>query len=364
MAAMAFDPLLLQVQVELPQHNPTVVFSIIGGIVVIIVVFAILARRGASRRARTTQGRFNRSRFRRLAHDRGLTQLQTKTLENIAMRYRPSAPMSVFASRQALDITLAKAIEDIKKQNQADQVKEGYINNIYRIKQALEQTSGTGQALKSTNQLQVGQEISITPEDGVRYSSTITGKLRNSLAAKLPVDEGGTQVRWPKHAAVEVFLNRGSGKGYAFQTKVVGYSVVKGIHSVLLQHSNAVSAAAQRKFPRKELDRPAYFYAIQIMTVGNGRNAKKQAVPQTKGALGTMLDVSAGGCAVKSTFPLPKGSLIKVEFETERRRQIAVYGKVKSVQKAEPMGGIMHVMFTRISRKNLNRINSFIYDIG
>jgi hypothetical protein len=43
---------------------------------------------------------------------------------------------------------------------------------------------------------------------------------------------------------------------------------------------------------------------------------------------------------------------------------VAVYGKVKNVRKAEPMGGVMHVMFTRISSKNLNRINSFVYDIG
>lgn len=272
--------------------------------------------------------------------------------------------MSIFSSTQALDILLTKAITEIKAQTQSDAVKDAHINTIYRIKQAVETQSGSRQSVQSSNQLRVGQEISITAENQARYTSHVTGKLKNVLAAAIPVDETGNQIRWKKWTPVEVFFTRGAGKGFAFQTKVFGYNAVKGTNSVLLQHSNAVSAAAQRKFRRKELDRPAYFYAIQVMTVGTGKNAKKQAVPQTKGALGTMLDISAGGCAVKTTFPLPPGSLIKLEFETERRRQVAVYGKVKNVRKAEPMGGVMHVMFTRISSKNLNRINSFVYDIG
>lgn len=358
------NPILLQVQVELPQHNSTAIIAVLVGLLIAGAFFLINSLRGSAGRSHGQSHKFTKGRFRRTAYAHGLNQVQAKTLENLVLKYRPSDPMSVFTSTRALDILLAKAIAEIKQQTQSDGVKDAHINTIYRIKQAVEQKSGGSQTVRSSRQLAVGQEISITPENRIKYSSRVVEKLRNVLAVEIPLDEVGNQVRWKKWTSVEIFFTRGGGKGFAFQTKVLGYNVVRGTESILLRHSNSVSAATQRKYRRKQLDRPAYFYAIQIMTIGSGRKAKKQAVPQTKGALGTMLDVSAGGCAVKSTFPLPKGSLIKLEFETERRRQVAVYGKVKAVRKAEPMGGVMHVMFTRVSSKNLNRINSFVYEIG
>lgn len=356
--------ILLQVQIQLPQHNPTAIIVVLVGIAIAIFFFMVNSRKAGTHRTQGPSQKFTRGRFRRAAYARGLNQVQTKTLENLVLKYRPSAPMSVFASVQALDIILAKAIAEVKQQTQNEKVKEAHINTIYRIKQAIEQNVGRGQSVQSTDQIRTGQAISINTQDGGRYNSRITGKLRNVLAAEVPLDDTGNQLRWPKGTPVEVFFARGGGKGFAFQTKVAGYNVVKGANSVLLQHSSAVSAAAQRKYRRKLIDRPAYFYAIQVMTIGTGRNARRQAVPQTKGALGTMLDVSAGGCAVKTTFPLPQNSLVKIEFETERHRPITVYGKVKNVRKAEPMGGVMHVMFTRVSSKNLNSINSYVYDIG
>ncbi len=356
--------ILLQVQIQLPQHNPTAIVAVLIALAIATIFFVINSRRGAQRaRPSGESQKFTRGRFRRAAHARGLNQVQTRTLENLALKYRPTAPMSVFASNQVLDIVLSKAISEVKTQTQSDSIKEAHINTIYRIKQTIEHSSGSGQSVQSTSQIRTGQEITITAQ-GSRYATRVTGRLRNVLTAEIPLDDTGNQVRWPKWTPVEVFFARSGGKGFAFQSKVVGYSTLKGVNSILLQHSNSVSAAAQRKYRRKELDRPAYFYAVQIMTVGTGRNAKRQAVPQTKGALGTMLDVSAGGCAVKTTFPLPKNSLIKLEFETDKRRQVTVYGKVKSVRKAEPMGGFMHIMFTRISGKNLNRINSYVYEIG
>lgn len=358
------NPILLQVQVQLPQHNSTAIIVVVVVVLIAAVFFIVNAQRHSTSRSAGRSQKFTRGRFRRMAHAIGLNQVQAKTLENLVLKYRPSAPMSIFSSGRALDVLLTKAISEIKQQTQSDSVKEAHINTIYRIKQAIETKSGSRQSVQSSNQLRVGQEISITTENKTRYSSRVTGKLRNVLAAEIPRDEVGNQVRWNKWTPVEIFFAKGGGKGFAFQTKVLGYNNVKGTDSVLVQHSNSVNAAAQRKFRRKDIDRPAYFYAIQVMTIGSGRNAKKQAVPQTKGALGTMIDVSAGGCAVKSTFPLPRGSLVKLEFETERRRQVAVYGKVRHVRKAEPMGGVMHIMFTRISSKNLNRINSYVYEIG
>lgn len=64
---------------------------------------------------------------------------------------------------------------------------------------------------------------------------------------------------------------------------------------------------------------------------------------------------------MRSSYPLNRGELLKIEFETEKRQKVTVFGKVMGMTKSYPTGGIMHIMFTRVSRSHMNRINSFIY---
>ena len=354
----------MQVEVQLPQHNPVVVIVVVAVLVGAVIYFVASAQRGGrSPKAASTPAKFTKGRFKRTARTYGLNQVQTRTLENLVQRYRTLAPYAVFTSPGQLNVLLRKAITEVQAQSQSDEVKQAHIATLYHIKQTIEQNAQRGTPVSGTQQLRLGQEIFITAESGERYTSRVVARLKNVFSASVPVDEMGGQVRWKKWSTVQVFVPRGGGKGVTFPTKVMGYNLVKGTNCVLLQHTNDVSQATQRKFRRKELDRPAYFFSIQVMTIGTGRDARKQAVPQTKGALGTMLDISAGGCAVKTTFPLPSGSLVKLEFEPERRRKVTVYGKVKHVRKAAPMGGVMHIQFTRISKTNLNSINSFVYEL-
>lgn len=358
-------PILFQIQVQLPHQNPVVVIVVVAVLLAAVIYFVVSARVNVRGKTPTSsQVKFTRGRFRRLARSYGLNPVQTRTLENLVQRYRTLAPYAVFSSPPQLDILLKKAIAEVQAQSQTEEVKQAHIATLYRIKQTIEQNNPRGrQPVSGSSQLRAGQPVSISDETGARYASRVVTRLKDSFAVEVPIDEMGNQVRWKKWANVQIFVPRGAGKGVSFQTKVTGYNLVKGLNSVLLQHTNAVSQAAQRKFRRKQIDRPCYFYLVQIMTVGSGRDARKQAVPQTNGALGTMLDVSSGGCSLKTTFPLPRGSLVKIEFETDRKRTVTAYGKVRHVRKAAPMGGVMHIQFTRVSRQSLNTINSYVYEL-
>ena len=85
-------------------------------------------------------------------------------------------------------------------------------------------------------------------------------------------------------------------------------------------------------------------------------------VDPKKNALGTLLEVSSGGCSIKTNQPLKQGDLIRIQFEAERRNQVVAFGKVKAVQKQKPVGSLMHIQFTRLSKQNLIKINTYIYN--
>jgi c-di-GMP-binding flagellar brake protein YcgR len=369
---MMYLPMMQRLLPSIKSSNSTenwVVLVVIAAIIVVIVIASKFS--GAGKKSSGSAGmggkaapkKFNRRSFHRRGVSMGLTKVQANTLANLVERYKPGNPYLVFSHGNHLDALLKKAIGQIETQVSSEQVKEAQKTTIYRIKQTIERNANKGKSFSSTNTIPSGQSIALSPETGGRFQSKINTNLRNYLSATVPTDSGGAQVRWKKWTVIKVFFWKKNGQGFNFDSKVTGYSVIRGVPSVLLQHSSKVKQAQQRRFRRKDISRPAYFFPVKIVPVGIGKKAKKRAlVEKDRGSLGTLIDISAGGCAIKSTKPISKGGLIKLQFETADSQSIWCFGKVISFRKGSPMGGTMHVIFTKVTNKNVNSINSFVYD--
>lgn len=363
-------PLMQKILPSIQGGSGTESWVIVVVIVAVIAVMVIASRFSGNGGGSSSSGssnkkprKFSRRAFTRKGLSFGLTKVQANTLANLVLNYNMKNPYMVFSHSSQLDALLRKSISEIETQVSSDQVKEAQKVTIFRIKQAIERNSNTGKTSISTSAIPSGQSIAITPETGGRFQSKINTNLKNYLSAIIPENQSGSQVRWKKWTSVKVFFWKKNGQGFTFDSKVTGYSVIRGVPSVLLQHSNRVKQAQQRKHRRKEITRPAYFFPVKIVPVGVGKKAGKRALVETdRGTLGTLIDLSAGGCAIKTTKPIPKAGLIKLQFETGEGHSIWCFGKVINLRKAAPMGGTMHIIFTKVTHKNLNSINSFVYD--
>ncbi|MBN1686939.1 MAG: PilZ domain-containing protein [Spirochaetales bacterium] len=328
----------------------------------LIVVGIITNRRAATKKAGGT-GKFRKGTFKRRAARLGLSKVQIKALEFVIDRYKVRNPYSLLTNSPQLDMYLKKAIQGIDEQVSQDQTKEAQKLTLYRIKQIVERNSERSGGFSNSRQLQINQNVALTTESGAQFKSRVLSVLRDAVAVEVPVDETGAQVRWRKWSPLTVFFWKGNGEGYSFESKITGYNTLKGSAAAFLQHSNKITKAKQRQYRRRELDRPCYFYPVRIITAGSGKNQTKKAFVETKrGSLGTVIEVSAGGCSIRATRGLATGALIKVDFETFRGNPVSSYGKVVNAHKDETEGQVMHVMFTKLSRSNLNNINSFVYD--
>ncbi|MBN2050831.1 MAG: PilZ domain-containing protein [Spirochaetales bacterium] len=365
---MIVSPVLLQLQ---PMIKAVDSKTIVLGIVLFAGFFLVLIIAGRVSGGKKDQSgqeakpmRFRKSTFRKKATAIGLSKIQISTLENFMENYTVRQPYALLKNSSQLDLILKKALADIDNQVSSPDVKESQRSTIYGIKQVVERQRQGRSSLSGSKQISINQSLMLSPESGGRFPSTVVGNLRDMLAVQIPRNEGLQEIRWKRGTKLNVFFWKSNGQSYSFLTKVAGYNALKGTTCLLLQHSNAVKQAHQRRYRRKTLERPTYFYPVRILTMGTGRKQEKKAFVETKnGALGTILDISAGGCAVKTSYPLLKGSLIKVEFETEKQKSVAAFGKVKNMTRAQPVGGIMNIMFTRLSRKNLNTINAYIYEL-
>jgi len=292
----------------------------------------------------------------------GMTKVQVNTLENMIARHPIANPNLLFINPASLDRLLKQGMDDIDNQVSSDKVKESQKLTLFRIKQAVERNGQKRTPLKATRDLKPGQQMVLTPAGKTKYTSRIISNLKDAIGVETPLDAAGVQTRWKKGMEVNAYFWRANGQGFSFSTKVLGYTKIRNTMCVLLRHSNNVKESQQRRFRRKELDRPTYFYPVRIIKSGIGKNQVKKAFVETQnGSLGTILEVSAGGCSIKTNYPLAKGQLVKVEFETSRGQAVKSFGKVVNFRKGVPMGGTMHIQFTRMSQGHLNNINSYIY---
>ncbi len=236
---------------------------------------------------------------------------------------------------------------------------------IFQIKQTIERNTRKDVALRSTALLRPGQLLTITPEGSSAFSSKVISNMKDFLTVSTPAQPAGADTRWMRGTKLSVYLWRDSDAGYSFVSKVLGYDTVKGVPSVLIQHSRTLRREQRRRNRRREIMRQCFFYPIRIVETGQGRKLERKAsVEQNLRALGIVVDLSSGGCAIQTLNPFNRGRLVMVEFDIDRQAPIRAFGKVIHVHRKQGRGGVMHIMFTRVTRQHLNRISEFVYDFS
>lgn len=363
---------LMQSNFALPTADSKTVYitlGIFGAFIVIMIIGSFTGRRGASGSGsgstKPLSPRAGKKRFKKIAGNMGLTAMQIKLLEDIAAKYRISSPIIFMTSPNVFNTTMKKAVHDYDSGAYAPEVKENYKMMLFTIKQKMDRNSGTGKKIGTSRQLSSGRQINITTGTGARYTAQILTNLKDSICVSIPLQPDGTPLRLNKWENVTVSLFEKGDRGYTFASKVMGYTTMKNAAAMMLQHSNSISTSKQRYFPRKDLGRPCYFYRISIATIGSGKSAvRKAVVNDTKGKLGTVVEISAGGCSIKAGAYLNRGELLKVDIGLERKSTMTALGKVVNIRKEGPGNNIMHIQFTKMTKKNMNSINSYVYGIG
>ncbi len=335
--------------------------ALVLGLLLVLIVAAALTGGGRVRNARRA-ARYTRRAFRRAAVAHGLSRTHLETLEALVAATRVGQPMLLFTSSGLLDDTLRKGIHALSGNRQiSEEERERRLTVLLQIRQLIEKNSRRGGTVASTAMLAAGQELSLTFPDGSAAQSRVTHNLRRMLACEIP--EGIDRNRWRKGTPLRAMLWRHGDSGYGFQTKILAYDTIGGRPVFLLAHTKTMRRSQRRAHRRKPIGRNCLFYPVMILESGHGRSARREAVVQESFRhIGVLQDISAGGCAISTQVPLARGKLLRVDFELGNRRRIVAYGKVQRVGAAEARRSMMHIMFTRVSSRQMNAILSYVYN--
>ncbi|WP_455383385.1 PilZ domain-containing protein [Salinispira pacifica] len=354
---------LLQTQYNFfSQPDPTTSYIAIG-IFAFLIIFAIVASLIGNRRRGRASGKKSTSRgsFRRRAKKAGLYPTHVRALERMIREQGLQTPDRLLDGGSYLDRALRDELENIEAASINEGERDLRKNTVLQIKAILDANRRSISTISSSRNIRIGQEVRMVFEGGGAFDTTVISNLANMLGVELPRDDEGP-VRPEKGKRVQITFVRDNNRVYRFITRVRGLHSVRGKGTLFLDHVSDIKQVQKRKSPRREYGRPAYYYPVQIMETGSGRKRSRQAVVQKSHSyLGRVEDISTGGCLLRSRKPLKKGSLIRIDLPTEDRKTMSVFGKVCGVQSTPPYGGDMHVMFTKVSQKNMNEIMAYVY---
>ncbi|MFW5684943.1 MAG: PilZ domain-containing protein [Spirochaetota bacterium] len=354
---------LLQQDIEWfaePDPAQTRITLIVFGVLLVIGVLAAVfnSRRGGGSRGGRSGG------LSRRAKRLGLSPEQRRALKELVRTLGLQNPERLLTTSAYLNHALKRRIDQLDIADIPDPERERQKSLLFSVKRSVENATANRKILPSSRHIRVGQRIQFREAEGTETESMVASNVHNGLGIEMAYERRGARTSYAKGTPLLVSWVDENSRLYSFKTRVIGYNNTRGASVMFVEHASNIQQTQKRRSPRREYDRPCYFYPVTVLTTGRGRKQKTQAfVNKNRRIFGRFEDLSAGGCAIRTQVPLPKGDILKIDFENADGTPISVYGMVRAVERQRARGRLMHIKFTRVSRKHLNQIQSYVYGL-
>jgi hypothetical protein len=359
-------PLQFQMRDFYKQTNPrdVILFFIgLGIFITILVVFNIIKKRynppviGGGGIASATQARhFSGFVLHKIANNVGLNRDQTRMLEYVLKNDGVIDVERSINSPTLLDRHFKRSYRIIERTASTEDEVQERLSLLFSTRNMLEFAGGGG-SIASTRQvpeksaavLTIGQES---------YPVKVVSSRGDNLVVENPQNALGTPIRLPRGGKVVLSFFTRSSKGFSFETRILG-SADSAEGSVLqLVHSSQVKRLAQRRFRRRQAVIAANFFFVHLEESGHRR--ERRMVVDKRRLTGNIMDVSIGGCSIKTNVSIPSGTRLKIEF-IANGGNAAVLGQVLRTNRTG-MSTIMHIKFLKVPRRSMNAINALVFE--
>lgn len=343
------------------KSDPKTVFFIVGGFLAFLVIMFVLSNYFNHMEGGTS--RLNKLTFRKKARELGLNKNQIKLMLTLVKMYEVKKPLLLLSRSDMLNKLLKKAISRIRSSHMAKQQRENQVIALYRIKHFLEKVHKSS-SVRNTHELKTGTKVIMERDDKKAFSSSIIGNFDKFFCVKLPKDNMGNEVRWKKGSRIKLITINSMNKEAVFISKTLGYHFMGDVNALIIAHTIKTGHELKRNFKRKSTTTSTYVYPVRHL-LQPGNKAKKAIVEKKSARLGKFIDISSGGCAITMRDPFYSGSYVQLEFNLDKSTDlIMVQGKILSNRTDSSGNRILHIIFTRATASNLNKINNFIYELG
>ncbi|MDR2134267.1 MAG: PilZ domain-containing protein [Treponema sp.] len=293
----------------------------------------------------------------RLAANMGLDHNQTKMLEFVLRNDGVVDPERSINSPTLLDRHFRQAYRVIERSANTDNEAQEKFSLLFSTRNILEASLGGGNA---TSTRQIPENTAAVLGVGKdKYPVRVLSTKGENLVVENPHNALGTPIRFPRGGKAVLSFFTKSNKGFSFESRILGTADSADGPVLQLVHSSMIKHLSQRKFRRRQAALSASFYLVYVEDAGH-KKGKKMVVDRRR-LTGNILDISIGGCSIKTNVSVPSGTRLKIEFAYNNGMNVAALGQILRTNRTG-ISTIMHIKFLRIPRKSLNVINALVYE--
>ena len=353
------------------EDNPMdiiVILIFIGAIILISVIVRLVNGGGSSsgssmggiRSSSAAPKKFNAFTFRRLASSYSLDKDQAHLLEFVLRSSSVTDPERVLKNSAQLDKCFKKAFRTIEKNATTEEEAQQRLSRLFSLRNTIEAAPANTSGISSTTQIP-DNTPSVLSFKKDSYTVRIINASGETLMAEAPKNAMGSSIKIPKGTAVTLSFFTKSSKGFSFESRVIENLSTSHGPAIELSHSGKSKPLVQRRYKRKQTSAACVFHLVFLdNTKTKGKQAPKLVV-DTRRFTGTILDISAGGCSIKSSAPVQVGSRLKIELDYSDNAMITVLGQVLRTNRSGAIGTIIHVKFLKVPRRSFNNINAMVF---
>ena len=345
----------------------TIVFlAVLAAVIALIVIVSSAKRRGKIKsfgdgyvpQKRAKGSRWNFVVLRRIASDIGLNREKTKMLEFVMRTSGVTDVAQAFESSDNLDRHFKQAYNAILETSSSDEELNRRLSVLFATRNIVEIYINTVN-ITSTRQIKADTAAILILDDGAAsYPTKIVSSKSEALVAAHPTQKG-VPVAIARGTKVTIAFFANSNKSFSIPSRVLGSRTVVGSRrELLIAHSSRINKLSKRRFRRRSMEIEARFFLVRVEASALG---KQRMFVDKRKLTGTILDISVGGCSMKTLVPVAAGQRIKIEFARDKKTSVAALGEVMRMNRS---GGsaMVNVRFLKIPRKSLNHINSLVYE--
>lgn len=342
--------------------------AIMGGITIALVIVLTVINRIVTWRNRNRYGKkYKRRAFRREAVSKGLSMDQIRLLETCISLFNIKHPFNLLIPSPLLVNTIGKALIKFSSMQQNESTIEKQKLDLYRIIHKIELYANKKKLKKPSIQIKIGEYITIISrtKKEQEFGMEMPVSLNTKEFLGIDLDQSVDRKFIGKNTRVTIHIHEDN-KKFILASRTLGIIKIDDRDVLMLQHGTGVLANEQRIHTRSKLRCQCTFYQVKVIESGRKRKIVRQAVVDTKNKMtGHTIEISPGGCTIESRHRVITGTLIKMEINLLRSdERVEVFGKVKNFRSNARRRFIKNIMFTKITAKNLNKINALFYGIG
>jgi hypothetical protein len=344
----------------------------IGTIIVLVIIMNIIkygfkhfnVRPGGAKKSSSfaPPRQFSGLTLRSIARSYDLTKEQRKMLGYVLTKDGVSRPREVLADAAATDKHFKRAYQSLARKSGRgvdDNEVQKELYQLFSTRNALEAAPVSLQRA-SAPKIGYGTEA-VLSVNGKTYPLKVDTVRGEVIMVECPVNSLGQPLKFQKNTRADLNYFNNMNHGFLQQCRILDVVIVPRKPPILqLLAQGRPKTLFKRKNRRRQVNIPCEFHVVTIAKTGSGSRAETTMTVGNRKFTGEILDISPGGCSIRTRGLLKPGLRLKISLEDNGKNAV-VLGQVLRINRGSAITSFVHVKFIKASLRALNIINAVVY---